>query len=160
MKNYILCFIFILTIGCKNNPKKEQFKNIDFTKKDTIYILFNNKDSLNKVSKFKQLHYKDQNPKYYWIIYDYLVYWKEKASKKLVEELYGKEYIKTNGIRLTDEYRHLLYDDDYDYSFWFGTYKVFPEYPEFDDSQIYGNSEILKRHKSFLQKHKNDIIDG
>lgn len=132
-------FVLIFVIGCKtNNAKKDVTWNP--TKKDTVYILFD--DSFSEVSKSKSFQYKNHNPKYYWISYNLSTYWEQERDTL------------ENGL-LNDGYRFI---GNYNHSFWYGTYKVRPEYPEFDDSQIYGNSQVLKKHKSFLTKHKNKII--
>ena len=133
----LLGIIFI--IGCNTSVKN--FDNLSLTDKDTIYILFEN--DFNRMNKQTLLQYKDKDPKYYFIPYNLSVYWEEKRDT-------------LEDGSLNDGYRFI---GDFNHSFWYGTYKVFPEYPEFDDSQIYGSSVILKKHKSFLKKNKNKILD-
>lgn len=135
----LLTILFLLACKEKNINKKEFKRNL--IQKDTIYILFDN--SLNKVSKHKMFQYKNKEPNFYKIIYDIPVYWEQ--ERDTLED--GS---------LNEGYRFI---GDYNHSFWYGTYKVRPEYPEFDDSQIYGSSGVLKKHKSFLIKHKSKVID-
>ncbi|GGG90993.1 hypothetical protein GCM10011416_04400 [Polaribacter pacificus] len=108
------------------------------------------------MKKQRSFQYKDQNPKYYRITYDIPIYWKQEISKEQAIDVYGKEYISKNGVLEKDFF---LFDDYYTYRFWFGTYLTLEEYSEFDDSLIFGNSTIIKKHKSFLKTHKNKIID-
>ncbi len=144
-----ILFILVLLTSC-TGYKNNAFKTT-LTKKDTIFILF---DKNKKMGKSKSFLYKDHNPKYYFILYNFTVYWKEILSeKKEDEKKYGKEYVKKHYVD------YVFYDDDYDHIFWFGIYKKNTKYPEFDDSKIYGNSTIIKRHKSFLKTHKDKIID-
>ena len=110
----------------------------DYTIKDTLYIMFNEIE--NGMRKHKSYMYTDHDPKYYWIDYKIPVYWKEK---------------KTGDFE--DSY---LFDDYYNHMFWYGTYKKNLEFlSEIDDSEIYGNSIILKKHKSFIKRNKYRVID-
>jgi hypothetical protein len=136
-KKFLILFALTFILNCNTSVKK--FDKVSLTEKDTIFILF--EKGFNEMKIHRAFQYKGQNPKYYRIIYKIPIYWEQERDTL------------DNGI-LNDGYRFI---GNYNHSFWFGTYKVFPEYPEFDDSQIYGSSDILKKHKSFLKKNK--IID-
>ena len=151
-KHFHIFLVSTIIFSC-NTPNKKLINN-SLTEKDTIFILF--EKGLNKMQKQKELQYKDQNPKYYRILYDIPIYWKQKISKEQAIKEYGKEYISKNGVLEKDFF---LFDDYYNHRFWFGTYLTLEEYSEFDDSLIFGNSSIIKKHKSFLKTHKNKIID-
>lgn len=149
----LLLLLFILVVTSCTNVKNNIIDNT-LDGRDTIYILF--KENIHKMEKFKALQYDDQDPKYYKITYDIPVYWKQEVTKSFAEKEYGKDYIKKYGIREQD---YFLFDDYYNYNFWFGTHKIIQGYEEFDDSKIYGNSAIIKKHKSFLKDKKKMIID-
>ena len=126
--------IFFFVLSCSS--LKTKFITEMLTKKDTLYIFFD--ENIERVKKNKMPMYKDHNPDYYWISYTMPVYWKQK------------------NINNDDAY---YFDGYFDHKFWYGRYKINPNFPEFDDSEIYGNSTILKKHKSFLKKKKYAIIN-
>ena len=106
------------------------------TKKDTLYILF--EEGLHGMKKHRMFQYKDHDPKYYYINYKIPVYWKQE------------------NLNNDDSY---TFEGYYDHMFWYGTYKINPKFPEFDDAEIYGTSLIVKKHMSFLRKNKNKLLD-
>lgn len=152
IKTIFLLPLSIIIVNC-NNFKKNNLSSL-LNSNDTIYILF--EKNINGMNKSKFFQYKDNNPTYYKIVYDFPIYWKEEIRKEFAKETYGKEYIKNNSEKRTD---YFLFEGVYNHSFWFGTYKILPEYPEFDDSEIFGNSKTFKKPKSFLKREKEKIID-
>ena len=131
-KNIFISFvIFLFIISCGTNKINKILLNP--TKLDTVYVLFEN--GIGKMNKFRSFQTKNHDPKYYKIHYNFPVYWKQPSDPDM---------------------QSFLFEGDYNYSFWFGTYTE-SQAKALNFSEIWGNSTILKKHKSFLKNH--EIID-
>lgn len=128
-----LILIFLVLNSCRYNKNIINRIRLIPTKLDTIYVLF--EDGIGKMNKFRSFQTKNHDPKYYKIHYNFPVYWKQPSDPDM---------------------QSFLFEGDYNYSFWFGTYTE-SQAKALNFSEICGNSTILKKHKSFLKNH--EIID-
>ena len=142
---FISFVVFLFIISCGTN--KINRIHLNPTKLDTVYVLFEN--GVGKMHKYRGFHYSNLDPKFYNITYFLPVYWKQPITEELK---------KMNNSESNSRRDYFLFEGDYDYSFWFGIYKT-PLYPDsdIDPSLVWGNSTVLKKHKSFLSTH--EIID-
>lgn len=139
---FISIVVFLFIISCGTN--KINRIHLNPTKLDTIYILFEN--GLGKMNKYRGFQYSNHDPKYYYIMYEFPVYWKQPITEELK---------KMNNSESNSRRDYFLFEGDYDYGFWFGIYKA-PD-SDIDPSLMWGSSSIVKKHKRFLSTH--EIID-